>query len=394
MEQYLERYVRLIIDVQLKLIEGDNLSINTGGRSMGFARLLAQEATIATRLPVTIVETAGGKVIQAYPIDPKEKDLFRPEPAQAVMCRIVDLDDFPYDEEESLIDICRDAASLSAYGVLADPIFLDRRIGSPWANIPYPGPRWAEAEIGHNVLEREAWEYFAKLLRLDSEHASSFWTEQANLLSWRKKRLDAIGDAQVRLTGDGWALTARMAEHTHFSGGPSALASGRAFIPTLPMQSMVGSLAADSASGTVAASRSFTLLGTVIEGAVFTIESGVVTSWDAAVGKDTLDAFFGVDEGAKGVSSVLLADTNTIESHSLTVGVHPHFSDEVESAISFGGFVIETLDREVDEELLPQCKLCDSLVRMTVPIGNNHLQVAFTAEGEEIVMMEEGVFNE
>lgn len=78
MDQYLERYVRIIIDVQLKLVEGDNLSINTEARSMEFARSLAREAVLTTRLPVMIVETEAGKVIQAYPIDPKEKDLFDP----------------------------------------------------------------------------------------------------------------------------------------------------------------------------------------------------------------------------------------------------------------------------------------------------------------------------
>jgi len=394
MEQYLERYVRIIIDVQLKLIEGDNLSINTEARSMGFARFLAQHAVLVTRLPVMIVETAGGKVVQAYPIDPKEKDVFRPEVGQAVMCHIVDLDNHPYDGEEGYDEICCDAASLSSYGALADPIFLDRRVSAPWANIPYPGPRWAAALLSRTVNEHEVWQLFASVMRLDSDWAPSFWEEQANVITWRKQRLNALSGSTVTVTGDGWSICGSLAPGTHFCGGASTLATGRRFIPTLPIQAVVGSFAVDSVNGTLEASRPFFALGSRVEGAAFTIESGVVTHWSAEQGQDALDAFFNIDEGARLASTVALSDTNTIESRYLEVGLHPHFHAEVESAIGFGGFAIDTLDSDIDEESLADCHLADSLVRLLVPIGGAHLSVVFTADEEEIMMMEEGVFNE
>jgi len=394
MERYVERYVRLIIDVQLKLIEGDNLSINTEARSMDFARLLAREAVLVTRLPVMIVETEAGKVIQAYPIDPKEKDLFRPEVGQAVMCHIVDLDNHPYDEGAEYDEICKDVASLAGYGALADPIFLDRRVSAPWANIPYPGPRWASALLGHAADEGKAWLLLATLLRLESEQASSFWEGQANVIAWRKKRLNALSGSSITLTGDGWSVRGALAPLTHFCGGASTIAAGRSFIPILPIQTVVGSFACDSVSGTVEASRPFYVLGGRVEGASFTIEGGMVVHWRADRGREALDAYFAIDEGAKRVSTVALCDTGTIESRYLQVGLHPHFHGEVESSIGFGGFAVDTLDSDVDEERLCECRLADSLVRLAVPIGGAHLFVVFDADGEEIVMMEEGVFNE
>lgn len=394
MDRYLERYVRLIIDVQLKLVEGDNLSINTEARSMDFARILAREALLTTRLPVMIVETEAGKVIQAYPIEPKEKDLLRPEVGQAVMCHIVDLDNHPYDGDEEFDEICKDAASLADYGALADPIFLDRRVSAPWANIPYPGPRWASALLGRRSNEEEAWQLLAKVMRLEDEEASSFWEGQANVITWRKKRLDALSLSSLTLTGDGWSLVGSLAPFTHFCGGPSMISSGRHFIPTLPIQAVVGSFASDTVQGTVVASRPFYVLGSRVEGASFTIEGGEVVQWHATVGLEALDAYFAVDEGARRASTLSLSDANSIESHYLEVGLHPHFHLEVESAIGFGGFAIDTLDCDVDEEKLGECRLADSLVRLTVPIGGTHLFVVFEADGEEIVMMEEGVFNE
>jgi len=394
MERYLARYVRIIIDIQLKLIEGDNLSINTEARSMEFARILAREAVLTTRLPVMIVETEAGKVIQAYPIDPQEKDLFRPEVGQPVMCHIVDLDNHPYDEDEEFDEICKDVATLAGYGALADPIFLDRRVSVPWANIPYPGPRWATALLGRRSSDDEAWQLLAKIMRLESEDASSFWEGQDGVIAWRKKRLDALSLSTVTLTGDGWSLSGDLAPMTHFCGGSSSLASSRHFIPTLPIQAVVGSFASDTVNGTVEASRPFYVLGSRVEGASFTIEDGMVVHWQARCGQEALDAYFAVDEGARLVSTLALSDTNTIESHHLEVGLHPHFHHEVESAIGFGGFAIDTLDRCVDEETLGECRLADSLVHLTVPIGGTHLSVVFKTNGEEIVMMEEGVFNE
>lgn len=394
MERYLERYVRLIIDVQLKLIEGDNLSINTEARSMNFARYLAGEAVLTTRLPVMIVETAGGKVVQAYPIDPKEKDIFRPEVGQAVMCHIVDLDNHPYNEREEFDEICKDAATLGHWGALADPVFLDRRISVPWANIPYPGPRWATALRGQSATESEAWELFATIMRLGSEWSNSFWEQQATLLSWRKKRLDALSGSSVRLIGNGWSLRGTLAENTHFCGGSTTLASGRSFIPTLPIQAMIGAFDVETVEGTVEASTGFHLFGTPVVGASFTIEAGRVVSWDAWTGDEALAAFFAIDEGARRVSSLALSDANTFESRYLGVGLHPHFFGQEQSAIAFGGFPIDTLDSSVDEEMLGACGLNDSLVRLMVPIGGESLSVTFTVDGEEIVMMEEGVFNE
>ncbi len=394
METYIERYARLIIDVQLKLVEGDNLSINTEARTMGFARYLAHEAVITTRLPVMIVETEGGKVIQAYPIEPQQKDLLRPQVGQAVMCHIVDLDNHPYDEDEDLGQIVKDAASLSRYGALADPVFLDRRIAAPWANIPYPGLRWASAQRGERVGEEEAWRLFATIMRLDSEWTHSFWQEQANVLTWRKQRLDALGNSKVSLFGDLWSLTGTLAANTHFCGGSSILASGRSFIPTLPIQCLDGSFATETVNGTFASSHPFYVLGKRVEGATFTIEAGKVTSWHARQGSEALSSYFAIDEGAAHISSLILADTNTLESRYLTAGLHPHFTANIDSAIAFGGFTIESLDRGVDEESLSQCRLNESLVRLVIPIGSAHLSVHFEAEGDVICLMEEGVFNE
>ncbi len=88
METLLTRYARLVIEVQLKLREGDSLAINSDASTLAFARLLAQKAAIATRETVTIVHTNHGKVVDAIPIEPMEKEIFRPPPYKEPSCAI------------------------------------------------------------------------------------------------------------------------------------------------------------------------------------------------------------------------------------------------------------------------------------------------------------------
>ena len=153
MENLLRRYARLVISAQLKLMEGDSLSINTESSTIQFARLLAKEATLSTRQTVMIVEINHGKVVQAYPIDPAEKEIFRPPVRTVVMCHLIDLDNKPYLSDIDLNQAKDEVTILAQYGMLSEPVFLDRRIAVPWANIPFPGYNWAAQLIGKQVGE-------------------------------------------------------------------------------------------------------------------------------------------------------------------------------------------------------------------------------------------------
>jgi aminopeptidase len=193
MELLLKRYAQLIIDVQLKLTEGDSLSINTEAITMHFARLLARQACLTTRQSVTIVETNHGKVVQAYPIEPEEKEIFRPPVHTSVMCHLFDLDTIPYRTDTDFASVVGEVTAIAKFGHLSDPVFLDRRIAVPWANVPYPGLTWAAGLLGRTATEEEMWNLFSMLYRLDSGWNVSFWEEQGNVLEYRKKALNKLG---------------------------------------------------------------------------------------------------------------------------------------------------------------------------------------------------------
>ncbi|WP_321301531.1 aminopeptidase [uncultured Sphaerochaeta sp.] len=395
MENLLTQYARLVIEVQLKLREGDSLSINSEASTLTFARLLAQKAALATRQTVTIVHTNHGKVVDAIPIEPTEKEIFRPPVQGAVMCHIVDLDEHPYLTPTDLNTAAEEVTTLGKYGLLADPVFLDRRIAVPWANIPYPGPRWALQLLGTQASEEDMWKLFTTLYRIEDEHGFRFWEEQGNLLAYRKQKLNERGRCKIRLIGDLWEIGVTMAKDTIWAGGRQTLPSQRSFFSSLPVQAIHAALDGKSANGTFTSSRPFYVLGQEVKGARFTVQDGLVTEYAAQSGEEALTALFSVDENAKRVSEISLADHDTVESHYLEKSIHPLFAREMTSTIVLGGFSLDNLTTQQNEGDIEDSALCTSLVRVAVPIGDSHLSVTLHSEdGSESSVMEEGIFTE
>ncbi|NBK23541.1 MAG: hypothetical protein EOM68_16115, partial [Spirochaetia bacterium] len=307
MQEILRRYARLIIEIQLKLQRGDALSINTENSTIGFARMLATQACESTLQTVSIVETSHGKITQVVEFDPLEKRIKRPPVTGFVMCHLIDLDNAPYLTEDSVSSLTEEVAKLGTYGLLSEPVFLDRRIAVPWANVPLPGPLWTMQLLGKAASEEDMWNLFAKIYRLEDDHGLKFWLDQANLLHYRKQMLTKRGKLSLTIKADGCNLQATMADRTKWTGGSSELSSGRTFMPNLPMQHIHASLHKGMTEGTLVTSIPFLVLGKMVKEASFTIEKGKVVAYSAKEGKEALDAFFAIDEGSHVVSGLSLA---------------------------------------------------------------------------------------
>ncbi|HKM08017.1 MAG TPA: aminopeptidase, partial [Sphaerochaeta sp.] len=392
-QEILRRYARLVIEVQLKLQRGDALSINTENSTMSFARMLATMACESTLQTVTIVETSHGKVAQVVEFDPVEKRIKRPPVTGYVMCHLFDLDSAPYVTDDNVSSLTEEVGKLGSFGLLSDPVFLDRRIAVPWANIPLPGPLWAMQLLGKAASEEDMWTLFAKIYRLEDNHGLKFWHDQANLLHYRKQKLTNKGKLSLTIEADDCNLHAILADKTQWTGGLSSVSSGRTFMPSLPMQHIHASLDTRMTEGTVGTTIPFLLLGKVVEDATFTFEKGKVVSYSANQGKEALDAFFAVDEGASVVSGISLADNDTIESRYLTQAIHPHFNREITCSLVLGGFNLNTLTDQSTDEEIDASQLGRSLVRLEIPIGSNSLTIQATDEqGNTTILLEDGVF--
>ena len=143
-----------------------------------------------------------------------------------------------------------------------------------------------------------------------SDWSPTYWAEQANVLSYREKILNASSGRMISIKGSETELVGEQSPLTGWISGVFRLASGREYIPLLPVQSVHTAFKTGSMNGKIRAGSPFALFGIPVTEAAFTIEDGVVVSYDAREGKEALKRYFEVDE-ERSVSGISLADSDT-----------------------------------------------------------------------------------
>ncbi|MCH3916390.1 MAG: aminopeptidase [Spirochaetia bacterium] len=393
MEDLFTRYADLVCTRQLQLTAGDKLSIHSEEATLSFARDLAKLASGYTRTTVNIVVTEKGRVKEIVPMEPDIPEMLKLDGKTPILCRILSMENQPLFDDEDPFKIAKEAASLSRYNMLGEPLVLDRRVAVPWAVVPVPGMNLLLA-LEENADSEDPIRLLEILYRLSMENPGTFWDNQKQLLAQRRQQLDSFGSqALFHIQGNDTDFTCRKAKRTCWQGGEITLASGRTFLPSLPCQHLHATLDGSSADGTVTASRPFIVLGKFVRNATFKLEHGRVVSFDAEEGKDALAAFFGADLNANVASTLSLADEGTSESLHLRKGVHPVFTIESTACLTFGAIQTDTLLGQKDMDDLEQDEIKSCLVRLVMPIGTPDMKVTVTEEdGIEHMLMLDGNF--
>ncbi len=397
MEDLQHRYARLILETMVRIQEGDALSINTEDITLPFAKLLAAMASEITMQPVNIVVMKHGQPQGVIPVEPIEHDVLRPQPTGAAMLRIVDTENRKWKEPEDLAAACADLVQLQRYEHLAEPLIFDRRIAVPWAVVHVPGPNWTKHLLGEDNHEDALWNLLQDIWKLDEEQADKAWDNQIQLLHYRKRLLESLHIERLLFRTQGTELSVGVAANAHWEGGLQTLPSGRSFISSLPLEELFIAADRTTAKGVLTATRPMNLFGEQVLGATFTVQNGEVIAWNAEHGKHLLDAYFKIDAGARHVGELALADENTAISRAIDRYGVSLLDRHRTTRIRFGAANPACLDAgaEIDneEQLQSRTTFNISNVVCDCPIGDGGLVVtAVTSKGDEIVLMEHGVF--
>lgn len=387
MDAIFDLYAQLVCNGQLKLRVADVLSINTEESTYDFALLLARRACNITKLTVNIVVTKNGKVIEEVPMEPEVLDIHKPNPGTPVMCRILDLDDYTYYSLDNPHDIEKDLVGINKFGNLSDPLVLNRRISVPWCTIIMPSLSFAQAVL-KEVEQGDQHKLLEILYRLDQEDPEVYWENQANLLTYRKKLVNSMGDGIITVDNSKTNFVGKILSKSNWAGGQTILRNNRTFYHKLPSQNIHATLDNKSCDGLITASRAFHLFGQIVRNASFNVENGRVTSFSASEGYEALNTFFSSDENANIVSGIALSDDDSVESQYLHINTHPFFSMENSSSIILGGINIDTLESLFDNNDLDGLNIDESLVQLIVPIGDNETKVTINGQ----IIIDEGIF--
>ncbi len=369
------QFSKLICFCQLNLSVGDSLSVNTEESTYEFALNFAKFAVTVTNIPVNIVVTEKGKVSQSVPVDPDLLDIQRPPVKSQIMCRILDLNDYEYECNKDPDEIAASVVAINKFALLSEPLDLKRRIAVPWTIVAYPSRNFVEKTFA-NLTQNEVLAYFAKLLRLDNPNMIKYWANEAGLLNYREKELNSTKDKTIVLKNRQSKLTTQIVDGANWSSNYITLKDNRSFFNFLPSQNIHTNLKNDATKGHIEASRDFYLFGKLIQKATFNILNGRVVSYDAEIGKETLDAYFSTDDNANVVSSIYLCDEQSLESKYILKAAHPFYSFENTTSIILGGAIQDSL-RDINDEVdLDSIKVNQAIARVAIPVGDDFTEVS------------------
>lgn len=166
-----------------------------------------------------------------------------------------------------------------------------------------PGPAAVEA----------LWQVLIPILRLDKPDPAAFWLSHGAELAARAEKLNSLRLDAVRFVGPGTDLTIGLMEVSQWHGGPDKTHSGRIFSPNIPTEEVFTSPDYRRTEGRVAFTCPVFVpsVGKTVEGGWLEFKHGKVVAWGADKGKDVLDVYLSMDEGAYFLGEVALVDTKS-----------------------------------------------------------------------------------
>lgn len=379
MDSIFDIYAQLVCTGQLKLRVSDILSINSEESTYDFALLLARKACNITKLTVNIVVTKNGKVIEEVPMEPEILDIHKPHPGSPVMCRILNLEEYKYYSIDNPSKVSNNLIEINKFGNLSEPLVLNRRISVPWTTVVFPSLSFAQALL-NEAEQGDQLRLLEVLYRLDQDDPEVYWDNQSTLISFRKNKLNELGDGIISFKNNSSYFTAKILNKANWAGGMIKLRSNREFYHKLPSQNIHTTLDNKSCDGTITASRDFHLFGQVVKDATFEINQGRVTQFSASQGYEALNTFFESDVNSNIVSGIALSDEDSIESQYLSINTHPIFAMENTSSIIFGGINIDTLDSLFNNSDLDELNIEESLIQLIVPIGTRDTIISINGQ--------------
>ncbi len=184
-----------------------------------------------------------------------------------------------------------------------------------WCVAAAPGPLWAarvlEQEPSVSCLQ-DFWNMLRGVLRLDNENPIAAWEQHGENLLKRGRILNEMQLQSVHFHDPaGTDLSVGLTRRSRWKGGPASTPSGLRFQPNLPTEEVFTTPDFSTAEGTAAATRPVKVMENMVHDARFVFKNGTVCEHDARIGKDSLDRYLDIDEGARKLGEVALVDTDS-----------------------------------------------------------------------------------
>lgn len=251
-------------------------------------------------------------------------------------------------------------------------------------------------EAGPEAVEA-LWKVLVPILRLDAPDPSEAWRRHCGELAARAERLNALALDHLRFTGPGTDLSVGLLERSRWRGGPEHTKTGRLFYPNIPTEEVFTTPDARRTEGRAAFTRPVLVpsIGKTVVDGWLEFRGGRVTDYGARSGKDVLDTFLSMDEGARSLGEVALVDGASPVFASGRVFYNILFDENAASHVALGSAYSACVSEGegLGDEEMAALGANVSMVHTDFMIGSPEVDVAgVTRDGRTVKIMSRGAF--
>ncbi|MDA3901037.1 MAG: aminopeptidase [Spirochaetes bacterium] len=403
MDNYAERYARVIIQTGVNLYPGQCLNVTTGYHNYEFAVVIAEQAykAGARYVHIDVVSNTERKTRLTHS---KESYLdFVPDFLSSrynEMCaddwafvRIDDTEELSVlegaDPEKlgNLETALRKSKTVFYKNLLKDKIC--------WCVVCAPGPKWAHYLTGNESVDN-LWELLAPILRLDHDDAVQAWTDHGLKLLERRRILDEMQIDTLHFKNSDTDLKIGLTSTSCWHGGPSYTLDRRLFIANIPTEEVFTTPDYTRTEGRVKVTRPLKVLETMVVGASFVFKDGKVVEFSADKNEAVLAKYLSIDEGASFVGEVALVGCDSPLYTSGKVFGSILYDENAASHIALGsGYpsCLSNMNSLHGDEDLRKAGCNVSLVHTDFMIGSETMDViALCRDKSEKTIMKDGLF--
>ncbi|NLH37042.1 MAG: aminopeptidase [Thermotogaceae bacterium] len=395
LEKRLRNYSKAILKFGVNLQNGQKLTVNASVDHKDFVRLFVEEAYDFGASEVLVVW--GDSYVQ------RQKLLKAPEEV------ITNIYNWEVEMPKSFLNAGAATISLvGSYGDLLSDV-PSSRIGAytkarqlafkdvmeltmmnknRWCVAGVPNPEWAQRVYNTTDVD-QLWKDILYMARIDEDGYDSLIKHVENL-KVRKEFLNRAHFDAIRYEGPGTELTVQLpSKHLWISGMENDV-NGIPFLPNIPTEEVFTAPYKYGINGRVSSSMPLVYQGNIIDEFWLEFKDGKVADFDAKTGKNILKELIDTDEGASYIGEVALVDITSPIYKLGKIFYNTLYDENAASHFTLGRAYptcIEDFDGDVEKAGINM-----SLTHVDFMVGNAHMNVYGIKNGEETLIMENGLW--
>ncbi|MGB4752614.1 MAG: aminopeptidase, partial [Fervidobacterium sp.] len=257
-----------------------------------------------------------------------------------------------------------------------------------WCVAGVPNPEWAQKVYNTTDVD-QLWKDILYMARIDEDGYDSLIKHVENL-KVRKEFLNRAHFDAIRYEGPGTELTVQLpSKHLWISGMENDV-NGIPFLPNIPTEEVFTAPYKYGINGRVSSSMPLVYQGNIIDEFWLEFKDGKVADFDAKTGKNILKELIDTDEGASYIGEVALVDITSPIYKLGKIFYNTLYDENAASHFTLGRAYptcIEDFDGDVEKAGINM-----SLTHVDFMVGNAHMNVYGIKNGEETLIMENGLW--